>query len=60
MADRAERQRYVAGEAADIGALGDMGAEGDAVYFLPGTGRIEWIVTLRVFISTSSPFRARS
>src|SRR3546814_17034850 len=29
MADRAERQRDVAGEGADIGALGDMGAEGD-------------------------------
>ena len=35
MADRAERQRNVAGKAADIGALGNMGGEGDGLNPLP-------------------------
>ena len=38
MADGAERPGNVAGKAADIGALGDMGGVGDLL-FLPGTGR---------------------
>ena len=38
MADAAQRQRNVAGKAADVGALGNMGDEGDFILCLPGTG----------------------
>jgi hypothetical protein len=40
MADRAEGERDIAGEGADIGALRDMGGEGDVFNSSPSGGRI--------------------
>ena len=38
MADRAEGTGDVAGEAADVGALGDVGSEGDLIKSSPERG----------------------
>ena len=60
VADGVQGQGDVAREAADVGALGDGGGEGDEVRRRVQTTESAWMVTARAFISTSSPARARS